>query len=28
MAFIQYESLLGIDNYDRNTLNIGARVEF
>ena len=28
MAFIQYESLLGIDNYDKNTLNIGARIEF
>lgn len=28
MAFIQYESLLGIDNYTKNTLNIGARIEF
>jgi len=28
MAFIQYESLLGIDNYEKNTLNIGARIEF
>ncbi len=28
MGFIQYESLLGIDNYEKNTLNIGARIEF
>ncbi len=28
MGFIQYESLLGIDNYAKNTLNIGARIEF
>jgi len=28
MGFIQYEKLFGIDNYDKSTLNIGARIEF
>jgi len=28
MGFIQYQTLLGIDNYTTNAFNIGARIEF
>ncbi len=28
MGFLQYEQILGIDNYDNASFNIGARIEF
>lgn len=28
MGFVQYETVLGIDNYTTNAFNIGARIEF